>query len=349
VVPVSLLISKSDNQFYKFYSLIFVFMKTRILGSSGLEVSAIGLGCWGMSGAYGASSRIESIETIHEAIKNGIDFIDTADIYGNGHNEKLIGEALKNLRHEIILATKFGFVGGENGELSVNGRPEYVKKACEDSLRRLKTDYIDLYYLHRLDKEVPIEDTVGAMSRLVEEGKLRFLGLSEVSALTLEKAVDVHPVAALQSEYALNTRDVEKSILPACRKNKIALVAFSPLGRGLLTLSLKSNTDLADNDFRKNIPRFQEENFNKNIKILSVLEEIARLKNVTPSQISLAWLLHQGDDIIPIPGMKSRKYIRENINSVNISLSEDEIEKLDTIFDKISGDRYSRKSSKFIE
>lgn len=324
-------------------------MKTRILGSSGLEVSAIGLGCWGMSGAYGASDRKESIETIHESIDGGINFIDTADIYGNGHNENLVGEALKNLRHEIILASKFGFVGGENGELSVNGRPEYVKIACEASLKRLGTDYLDLYYLHRLDKNVPVEETVGAMSRLVEQGKIRFIGLSEVSAATLDKAVTVHPVAALQSEYSLNTRDIEESIIPACRENNIAIVAFSPLGRALLTMSIKNIDDLEEDDFRRNIPRFQGNNLKKNLKLLDVVEEIASHRKITPAQLALAWLLHRGDDIIPIPGMKRKRYIKENIHSVDISLYTDEIEKLDIIFNNISGERYSGKSSKFIE
>ncbi len=324
-------------------------MKKRILGSSGLEVSAIGLGCWGMSGAYGASDRKESIGTIHESIDHGINFIDTADIYGNGHNETLVGEALKNLRHDVILASKFGFVGGENNELRVNGRPEYVNKACDASLKRLGTDYIDLYYLHRIDKNVPIEDTMGAMSRLVEQGKIRFVGLSEVSAETLDRAVTVHPVAALQSEYSINTRDIEDSVIPECRKNNIAIVAFSPLGRALLTLSIKNDEELEENDFRRNIPRFQGENLKKNLQLLTVIEDIAVNKNITPAQLALAWLLHRGKDIIPIPGMKRKKYVKENILSASISLFPDEIEKLDTIFTNISGERYSGKSSKFIE
>jgi len=324
-------------------------MKKRILGSSGLEVSAIGLGCWGMSGAYGAGARKESIETIHEAVDHGINFIDTADIYGNGHNELLVGEALKYLRHNIILATKFGFIGGENETLRVNGRPDYVSKACDASLKRLGTDFIDLYYLHRLDKNVPIEDTVGAMSRLVEQGKIRFIGLSEVSAATLDRAVSVHPVAALQSEYSLNTRDIEDSVIPASRKNNIAIVAFSPLGRALLTLSIKTIDDLEENDFRRNIPRFQSNNLKKNLQLLNVFKEIASYKNITPAQLALAWLLNRGDDVIPIPGMKTKKYVKENIHSVNITLSPDETGKLDTIFDNTSGERYSEESGKFIE
>ena len=324
-------------------------MKKRILGSSGLEVSAIGLGCWGMSGAYGVGDRRESIETIHEAVEYGINFIDTADIYGNGHNEILVGEALKNIRREVILATKFGFVGGENDDLYVNGRPEYVKKACDASLKRLGTDYIDLYYLHRLDKNVPIEDTVGAMSELVDHGKIRFIGLSEVSAVTLDRAVTVHPVSALQSEYSLNTRDIEDSVIPACRKNNIAVVAFSPLGRALLTLTIKKVEDLEENDFRRNIPRFQGGNLEKNIQLLKVIEDIAVNKNITPAQLALAWLLHRGDDIFPIPGMKRKKYVKENILSADIALYPDEIEILDNIYTGISGERYSGISSKFIE
>ncbi|HDZ40205.1 MAG TPA: aldo/keto reductase [Bacteroidetes bacterium] len=315
-------------------------MKKRILGSSGLEVSAIGLGCWGMSGAYGAGDRKESIATIHESIDQGINFIDTADIYGNGHNEILVGEALKGIRKKLILATKFGFVGDEDGELSVDGRPEYVKKACDASLKRLKTDYIDLYYLHRLDKDVPIEDTVGAMAGLVEKGKVRSLGLSEVSATTINRALSVYPIAALQSEYSLNTHDLEKSVIPACRKNNIAIVPFSPLGRGLLTLSIKSEADLPVNDFRRKIPRFQGDNFTKNLKLLSVLGEIAIQKNHTPAQVALAWLLHRGNDIIPIPGMKRKKYVKENILSVEVSLSRDEINMLDTLSKKFAGGRY---------
>lgn len=324
-------------------------MKKRILGFSGIEVSAIGLGCWGMSGAYGVSDRKESIETIHEAIDRSVNFIDTADIYGDGHNETLVGEALRDIRHKVVLATKFGFIGKEDGTLDVNGRPEYVLKACDDSLRRLGMEYIDLYYLHRLDKKVPVEDTVGTMSRLVEKGKIRLIGLSEVSATTLDRAVTVHPVAALQSEYSLNTRDIEAEVIPACRKNNIAIVPFSPLGRALLTLTIRKPEDLAYNDFRKNIPRFQGENFKRNIKLLTLIEEIASHKNITPAQLALAWLLHRGDDIIPIPGMKRRKYIRENINSVDVSLDNYEIKKLDTIFTSTAGVRYSEATGKFIE
>ncbi len=324
-------------------------METRILGSSGIRVSAIGLGCWGMSGAYGESDKNESIKTIHESVHQGISLIDTADIYGNGHNEDLVGEAIRDFRHKVILATKFGFVGKENDNLAVNGSPGYVVKACEASLKRLNTDYIDLYYLHRLDKNVPVEDTVGAMSRLVEQGKVRYLGLSEVSAATLERALKVHPVTALQSEYSLNTRDIEKEILPSCRKNNVALVAFSPLGRALLTCRVKHDDDLPDNDFRRNIPRFQGENLSRNLILLNVLEEMAVRKNITPAQLALGWLLNRGNDIIPIPGMKRTKYVSENIASVNVKLSPEEINELDVIYENISGERYNNRSSKYID
>ena len=324
-------------------------MKTRILGSSGLEVSAIGLGCWGMSGAYGAADDRQSITTIHHALDQGINFIDTADIYGNGHNEMLVGKALRKVRHKVVLATKFGFIGDEKGRLKVNGRPEYLMKACDESLRRLGTDYIDLYYLHRLDKNVPVGETVGAMSRLVEKGKIRCIGLSEVSEDSLQKAVMVYPVAALQSEYSLNTRDIEKEIIPTCRNNNIAIVPFSPLGRALLTGSIKKIEDLAVNDFRKDLPRFQDDNLKKNLEMLSVIEEIARDKNITNAQLALAWLLQRGEDIIPIPGMKSKKYIEENISSVDVTLSKKNMESLDSVSRKISGERYSEKSRQFLE
>lgn len=324
-------------------------MKKRILGSSGIEVSAIGLGCWGMSGAYGKGSREKSIATIHEALEYGIDFIDTADIYGHGHNEELVGEALKGIRHKVVLASKFGFVGDEKGELTVNGRPEYVKKACEASLRRLGTDYIDLYYLHRVDKDVPIEDTAGAMSELVEQGKVRFTGLSEASGRTLERAEKIHPMAAMQSEYSLNSRDIEDEVIPACRKNNTAVVAFSPLGRALLTGSIKSTGDLAEDDFRRKIPRFQGDNFKSNLKLLSLVEEIAGRKNIKASQLALAWLLHQGEDVIPIPGMKRPEYIRENAGAVDVHITDDEMEELNSLYNSISGERYSDSSKKFID
>jgi len=324
-------------------------MKKRILGSSGLEVSAIGLGCWGMSGAYGDSDDRESITTIHHALDQGINFIDTADIYGNGHNEMLVGKALRKVRHKVVLATKFGYIGDEKGELKVNGRPEYLMEACDKSLRRLGTDYIDLYYLHRLDKNVPVEETVGAMTRLVEKGKIRCIGLSEVSEYSLQKAVRVYPLAALQSEYSLSTRDIEKKIIPTCRNNNIAIVPFSPLGRALLTGAIKKTEDLAVNDFRKDLPRFQDDNLKKNLELLSVIQEVAREKNITSAQLALAWLLQRGEDIIPIPGMKSRKYIKENIGSVNVTLSKKNMESLDSVSRKISGERYSEKSRQFLE
>ena len=324
-------------------------MTKRTLGSSGEKVSAIGLGCWGMSGAYGEGDRKESIATIHEAIGHGIDFIDTADIYGDGHNEELVKEALQGRRHKVFLASKFGFVHKENGELGVNGRPEYVQEACEASLKRLGTDYIDLYYQHRVDKNVPIEETVGAMSRLVEQGKVRFLGLSEASGKTLERAEKIHPVAAMQSEYSLNSRDIEQEVIPACRDNNTAVVAFSPLGRALLTCAIKKTEDLADNDFRRNLPRFQGDNFKRNLKLIAIIEKIAEDKSIKPSQLALAWLLHQGGDIIPIPGMKRRKYISENAGAVEVNITEEEMSELNKLYTEFSGERYTESSKRFID
>ncbi|MFO7754979.1 MAG: aldo/keto reductase [Bacteroidales bacterium] len=324
-------------------------MKKRILGSAGVEVSAIGLGCWGMSGAYGEGSREESIATIHEAVDYGIDFIDTADVYGDGHNEELVNEALKGRRNRVFLASKFGFVYDENGDLDVDGSPGYVQKACEASLKRLGTDHIDLYYLHRVDKNVPIEETVGAMARLVEQGKVRFLGLSEASGKTLDRAEKVHPIAAMQSEYSLNSRDVEEEVIPSCRKNNTAFVAFSPLGRALLTGSIKKKEDMAEDDFRRNLPRFQGDNFKRNLKLIAIIEEIAAKKSVKPSQLALAWLLHQGDDVIPIPGMKRRKYIRENAGAVDVHITEDEMKALNSLYDNIAGERYTESSRRFID
>lgn len=324
-------------------------MKKRTLGSSGQEVSAIGLGCWGMSGAYGEGSREESIVTIHEAIEAGIDFIDTADIYGNGHNEELVGEALKGIRKNAFLATKFGFVHNENDELDVNGHPDYVQAACEASLKRLGTDHIDLYYLHRVDKNVPVEDTVGAMSRLVEQGKVRFLGLSEASGNTLERAEKIHPIAAMQSEYSLNSRDVEGEVIPSCRKHNTAFVAFSPLGRALLTGSIKKEEDLAENDFRRNLPRFKGSNFKRNLELIAIIEKIAKDKGIKPSQLALAWLLHQGEDVIPIPGMKRRKYISENAGAAEVSITEEEMKQLNKLYTEFSGERFSESSKKFMD
>jgi len=282
-------------------------MKKRYLGKGRLEVSALGLGCMGMSEFYGPADEAESIATIRRALDLGVDFFDTSDLYGAGANEELLGRALKGRRNEAVVATKFGIIraGG------VNGRPQYVKQACEASLKRLGMDHIDLYFLHRVDPETPTEDTVGAMAQLVREGKARCIGLSEASPKTILRANSVHPITALQTEYSLWTRDLEADILPTCRELGIGLVAYSPLGRGFLTGQIRRVEDLAPKDWRRNVPRFQGENFHRNLEAVKVLEQIAKEKGRTPSQLALAWVLAQGDDIVPIPGTKRRKYLQE--------------------------------------
>jgi aryl-alcohol dehydrogenase-like predicted oxidoreductase len=306
-------------------------MQYRRLGKSSLVVSAMGLGCMGMSQSYGTPDDAESTATIHHAIDRGVTLIDTADMYGGGANEELVGRAIAKRRNEIILATKFGNMRQPDGRfLGVNGRPEYVQSACEACLDRLKISAIDLFYLHRVDTSVPIEETVGAMGRLIEQGKVRYLGLSEAGAQTIRRAHATHPIAALQSEYSLWTRDPEGEILDTCRELGIGFVPYSPLGRGILTGQVKS-ADFGPKDFRRMSPRFQGENFEKNLQLVARIEEIAAEKHCTPAQLALAWVLAQGEDIVPIPGTKRRTYLDQNLDALNISLTPAELRRIDEI------------------
>ena len=306
-------------------------MERRRLGSQGLEVSAEGLGCMGMSEFYGPTDETEAIATIHRALALGVDFLDTADIYGPFTNERLVGRALAGRRHEVVLATKFGNERREDGSwVGVNGRPEYVRSACDASLARLGVDHIDLYYQHRVDKTVPIEETVGAMAALVGEGKVCYLGLSEASPATIRRAHAVHPITALQTEYSLWSRDPEERLLPAVRELGIGFVAYSPLGRGFLAGRFRSPDDLRDEgDDRSRHPRFQGDNLARNLELLGRLEEIAHEKGVTPAQLALAWVLHRGADVVPIPGTKKRRYLEENVAAAAIELSDAELARLD--------------------
>lgn len=306
-------------------------MQQRQLGQE-LTVSALGLGCMGMSEAYGIRDEPEAIATIHQALDLGVNFLDTADAYGFGHNEELVGQAIAKRRDQVILATKFGIVRDHNGSfIAINGKPEYVRSACDASLRRLGVEAIDLYYQHRVDPNTPIEETVGAMAQLVQAGKVRFLGLSEAAPQTIRRAHAIHPITALQNEYSLWSREVENEILHTCRELGISLVAFSPLGRGILTSQVKQLDDLPDNDLRRRLPRFQAENFQRNLELVQRLEAIAQTKACQPAQLALAWVLAQGKDIIPIPGTKRRKYLQENIAALKVELTASDLERINEV------------------
>lgn len=319
-------------------------MQTRQIGKNGPVVSSIGLGCMGMSEFYGERNDAESIATIHRALDLGVTLLDTADMYGPFTNEELVGRAIGDRRESVILATKFGFVRDPQNPASrnINGRPEYVRSACEASLRRLGIEVIDLYYLHRVDPQTPIEETVGAMAELVKEGKVRFLGLSEAGTETLRRACAVHPISALQTEYSLWSRDPEDEILPVCRELGIGFVAYSPLGRGFLGGKLKRFEDLASDDYRRNSPRYQGENFQRNLNLVRRIEELAVAKGATAPQLALAWVLAQGEDIIPIPGTKRRQYLEENLGALGVHVSPEDLRKIDDVSPRsaVSGPRY---------
>lgn len=328
-------------------------MEQRRLGNEGLLVSTQGLGCMGMSEFYGASDEAESIATIHRALELGINFFDTADVYGPFKNEELVGKAIRGRRDHVVLATKFGIVRNpdEPGSRGISGRPEYVRHACDASLKRLGVDYIDLYYQHRVDPQVPIEDTVGAMADLVAAGKVRFLGLSEAAPQTIRRAHAIHPITALQTEYSLWSRDPEDEILPTVRELGIGFVAYSPLGRGFLSGAIRRFEDLAEDDYRRSSPRFQGENFAKNLALVARVKALAEEKGCTASQLALAWLMARGDTIVPIPGTKRRAYLEENAGACNVALTTEDLARIDEIAPRgvAAGTRYAEAMMRFVD
>lgn len=324
-------------------------LKKRKLGKQGLEVSELGLGCMGMSQSYGFPNDAESIATIHRAIELGVTFFDTAEIYGPYINEELLGLALRGKRSKVIIATKFGFNIVNGKTQGVNSQPQHIRQAVDGSLKRLGTDYLDLLYQHRIDPKIPIEEVVGVMAELIKEGKVRFLGLSEVGEETIRRAHQTHPISALQSEYSLWERNLEPHIIPLLRELGIALVPFCPLGRGFLTGTAKRSDDYPENDFRRGDPRMQGKNYETNMKIVSIIQSIAQRNRSTPAQIALAWLLQKGDDIVPIPGTKRRSYLEENIGSAKLKLSNADIQELDKALPKVSGNRYNEQHMAYID